>query len=31
MLFTWVSHFKSEDMVTPRSLKEEAEISGGIG
>ena len=29
--FTWISHFKLEEIVTPSNLKEDTEISGGIG
>ena len=28
---TWISLFKLEEIVTPSNLKEDTEISGGIG
>ena len=29
--FTWISHFKLEEIVTPSNLKGDTETSGGIG
>lgn len=31
ILFIWASHFKLEEIVTPRSLRDVTEVSGGIG